>query len=71
MSLSLLLRCVQNQADALDLDKTVLQVVEDASSGQSYNELRKLLGQFLFKGDEVRYCSSKRYNRSGPARSKE
>eukprot|EP00611_Tribonema_gayanum_P020022 TRINITY_DN3582_c0_g1_i1.p2 TRINITY_DN3582_c0_g1~~TRINITY_DN3582_c0_g1_i1.p2 ORF type:complete len:315 (-),score=163.21 TRINITY_DN3582_c0_g1_i1:266-1210(-) len=43
----------QNQADALDLDKTVLEVVEDASSGQSYNELRKLLGQFLFKGDAV------------------
>ncbi len=43
----------QNQADALDLDKTVLQVVVDASSEHSYNELRKLLGQFLFKGDDV------------------
>ena len=43
----------QNQADALDLDKTVLQTLQDASSGQSYNELRALLGQFLFKGDSV------------------
>eukprot|EP00977_Amphora_coffeiformis_P012161 scaffold2992_cov214-Amphora_coffeaeformis.AAC.43 len=43
----------QNQADALDLDKTVLQTLQDSSSGQSYNELRALLGQFLFKGDAV------------------
>ena len=43
----------QNQADALDLDKTVLQTIQGASNGQSYNELRALLGQFLFKGDAV------------------
>lgn len=43
----------QNQADALDLDKTVLQTLQNSSSGQSYNELRALLGQFLFKGDAV------------------
>lgn len=43
----------QNQADALDLDKTVLQTIQGASTGQSYNELRALLGQFLFKGDDV------------------
>lgn len=43
----------QNQADALDLDKTVVQTIQDASSNQSYNELRALLGQFLFKGDAV------------------
>merc|ERR1712176_49234 len=43
----------QNQADALDLDKTVLDTVKDASTDQSYNELRALLGQFLFKGDAV------------------
>ncbi|VEU38474.1 unnamed protein product [Pseudo-nitzschia multistriata] len=43
----------QNQADALDLDKTVIQVIQGASNGQSYNELRALLGQFLFKGDDV------------------
>jgi ATP-binding cassette subfamily F protein 3 len=43
----------QNQADVLDLDKTVLDTVQAASNGQSYNELRALLGQFLFKGDAV------------------
>lgn len=43
----------QNQADALDLDKTVAETVQAASSNQSYNELRALLGQFLFKGDAV------------------
>jgi len=43
----------QNQADALDLDKTVIQVIQGASEGQSYNELRALLGQFIFKGDDV------------------
>ena len=43
----------QNQADALDLDKTVLETIQAASNSQSYNELRALLGQFLFKGDSV------------------
>ncbi|KAL7537349.1 hypothetical protein ACHAXR_007755 [Thalassiosira sp. AJA248-18] len=43
----------QNQADVLDLDKTVVDTVQGASHGQSYNELRALLGQFLFKGDAV------------------
>jgi ATP-binding cassette, subfamily F, member 3 len=43
----------QNQADALDLDKTVLETIQGCSNGQSYNELRALLGQFLFKGDDV------------------
>jgi ATP-binding cassette subfamily F protein 3 len=43
----------QNQADTLDLSKTVVQTIQGASTGQSYNELRALLGQFLFKGDDV------------------
>ena len=43
----------QNQADALDLDKTVMETVQGASVAQSYNELRALLGQFIFKGDAV------------------
>ncbi len=43
----------QNQADALDLSKTVIDTVQGASINQSYNELRALLGQFLFKGDAV------------------
>ncbi|CAM9557427.1 unnamed protein product [Discosporangium mesarthrocarpum] len=43
----------QNQADALDLSKTVLQTIEASSTTQKYEDLRKLLGQFLFKGDAV------------------
>eukprot|EP00578_Thalassiosira_sp_NH16_P010815 CAMPEP_0181120878 /NCGR_PEP_ID=MMETSP1071-20121207/24414_1 /TAXON_ID=35127 /ORGANISM="Thalassiosira sp., Strain NH16" /LENGTH=929 /DNA_ID=CAMNT_0023205609 /DNA_START=19 /DNA_END=2808 /DNA_ORIENTATION=- len=43
----------QNQADVLDLDKTVVDTVQGESINQSYNELRALLGQFLFKGDSV------------------
>jgi ATP-binding cassette, subfamily F, member 3 len=43
----------QNQADALDLDKNPLETVQAASNGQTYNELRAYLGQFLFKGDDV------------------
>lgn len=43
----------QNQADALDLKKTVVETIQGVSEGQSYNELRALLGQFLFKGDDV------------------
>ena len=46
----------QNQADAMDLTKTVMRTIEDASAEgaeRSYNELRALLGQFLFKGDDV------------------
>merc|ERR1712176_690839 len=34
-------------------DKTVLETIQGASSLQSYNELRALLGQFMFKGDSV------------------
>mmetsp|Transcript_28319 Transcript_28319/g.60370 ORF Transcript_28319/g.60370 Transcript_28319/m.60370 type:complete len:891 (-) Transcript_28319:172-2844(-) len=43
----------QNQADVLDLNKSVVDTVQGASSRESYNELRALLGQFLFKGDAV------------------
>ena len=42
-----------NQADLLDLEKPVLETIQGASSEQSYNELRAMLGQFLFKGDSV------------------
>ncbi|KAA8497333.1 ABC transporter F family member 2 [Porphyridium purpureum] len=44
----------QNQADALDLDKTVIETVQAAAPADTrYEELRALLGKFLFKGDEV------------------
>lgn len=43
----------QNQADALDLSKTVIETMMEASTTEKYEDLRKLLGQFLFKGDAV------------------
>jgi len=43
----------QNQADVLDLELTVSETVQAASDNHSYNELRALMGQFLFKGDTV------------------
>lgn len=43
----------QNQADVLDLSKTVIETMMGASTLEKYEDLRKLLGQFLFKGDAV------------------
>lgn len=44
----------QNQADALDLDITVLNTLKDAApTSMAYEEVRALLGKFLFKGDDV------------------
>lgn len=44
----------QNQADELDLDKTVLETVQqNAPSDYSITDIRALLGQFMFKGDDV------------------
>lgn len=44
----------QNQADALDLDVTVLDTLRKAAPvDMRYEEIRALLGKFLFKGDEV------------------
>lgn len=43
----------QNQADVLDLSKTVVETMMGASTTEKYEDLRKLLGQFLFKGDAV------------------
>jgi ATP-binding cassette subfamily F protein 3 len=47
----------QNQADTLDLSKTVLQtmhdVLDDNAGIYKEEELRALLGQFMFKGDDV------------------
>ena len=41
----------QSQADTLDMDKTVEEVITESSTTESYNELRALMAQFLFKGD--------------------
>lgn len=44
----------QSQADTLDLEKTVLETVQmGAPSDISFTEIRGLLGQFMFKGDDV------------------
>eukprot|EP00624_Nannochloropsis_granulata_P001882 evm.model.NODE_19120_length_25721_cov_24.254967.8 len=43
----------QNQADALDLNLTVDETIMAASSTESYNQLRALMAQFIFKGDAI------------------
>lgn len=44
----------QNQADALDLEVTVLETLKEAAPVEmAYEEIRSLLGKFLFKGDDV------------------
>lgn len=43
----------QNQAEALDLDKTVMQTIHDEVPTWTNEEVRTLLGRFLFSGDTV------------------
>lgn len=43
----------QQQAEALDGDKTVLQVIDDVATGEMRLKVRSLLGAFLFSGDDV------------------
>lgn len=44
----------QNQADALNLELTVLETLQEAAPpGTRYEDLRALLGRFLFKDDSV------------------
>lgn len=43
----------QNQADAMDPEKTVLETLEDVATGDHRLRLRTLLGHFLFAGDDV------------------
>jgi ATP-binding cassette subfamily F protein 3 len=43
----------QNQAEALDLEKTVLETVHDEVPDWTNEEVRTLLGQFLFSGELV------------------
>ncbi len=44
----------QNQAEALDLDKTLLETIQEAAPDWKYEEIRALLGKFLFSGDAVK-----------------
>jgi ATP-binding cassette subfamily F protein 3 len=43
----------QNQAEALDLDKTVMGTIHDEVPDWTNTEVRSLLGQFLFRGETV------------------
>lgn len=43
----------QNQAEALDLSKTVMQTIHDEVPQWTNEEVRTLLGRFLFSGDTV------------------
>ncbi|WP_456377600.1 ABC-F family ATP-binding cassette domain-containing protein [Lutibacter sp.] len=43
----------QNQAEYLDGEKTVLQIMEDASTDANRIKVRDMLGSFLFRGDDV------------------
>ncbi len=43
----------QNQAEALDLHKTVFATIQDEFPERDHQEVRNLLGQFLFSGDTV------------------
>jgi ATP-binding cassette, subfamily F, member 3 len=43
----------QNQAEELNTDKAVLEVMEEASGAVTAKDLRSILGSFLFRGDDV------------------
>jgi ATP-binding cassette subfamily F protein 3 len=43
----------QNQAEVLDGTKTVLETIEDAAPDEIRKNARKLLGNFMFAGDDV------------------
>ena len=43
----------QNQAEELNENRTILETLEDTASGQTQNELRSILGGFLFSGEDV------------------
>lgn len=43
----------QNQAEALDHGKTVLETMESSATGEITKNLRSILGSFLFRGDDV------------------
>jgi ATP-binding cassette subfamily F protein 3 len=43
----------QNQAEALDLKKTVMETIHDEVPDWKNEEVRTLLGKFLFSGDTV------------------
>jgi ATP-binding cassette, subfamily F, member 3 len=43
----------QNQAEALDLEKTAIDTIQNAAPDWKHEEVRNLLGRFLFSGETV------------------
>lgn len=43
----------QNQAEALNPEKSVLETMEESATGEIQKNLRTILGSFLFRGDDV------------------
>lgn len=43
----------QNQAEELDLTKTVFETIDDIAKGEIRLKIRDLLGAFLFKGEDI------------------
>lgn len=43
----------QNQAEVLDVEKTIFETIDEAARGEIRTKIRTLLGSFLFQGDEV------------------
>ena len=43
----------QDQAEGLDINKTIFETVDDAAIGEIRKDLRNILGAFLFTGDVV------------------
>ena len=43
----------QNQAETLNSNKTVFEIIDDAATGEMRSKVRSLLGAFLFSGESV------------------
>ena len=43
----------QNQAEELDLNKTVFETIDDVARGEIRKRVRELLGSFLFRGTDI------------------
>jgi len=43
----------QNQAEELDLEKTVFETIDDIARGEIRTKIRDLLGAFLFRGEDI------------------
>jgi len=43
----------QNQASLLDQDLTIFQTVDEVAKGDIRTQIKNILGQFMFKGDDI------------------